>query len=59
MGTNLRELSESYLMNTNMRGFMVFKNRGILKLWIKVALRGKIELIHLSSQQPKAAWQFR
>ena len=39
MGTHLRVLSESYLMNTNMTGFWWFsKNLGILVLWTKVAL---------------------
>ena len=39
MGTHLRVLSESYLMNTNMAGFRWFlKNLCILVLWMKVAL---------------------
>ena len=34
MGTHLRELSESFPMNTNK---MVFKNLCIIVLWMKVA----------------------
>ena len=38
MGTHLIELSESYLMNTNMTGFRYFsKNLCIIVLWMKVA----------------------
>ena len=38
MGTHLRVLSESFLMNTNMTGFRWFsKNLCILVLWMKVA----------------------
>ena len=43
MGTHLRVLSVSYLMNTNMTGAkMVFKNLSIFVLWKKVvsALEG-------------------
>ena len=39
MGTHLRELSESYLMNINMIRFRRFsKNICIFVLWTKVAL---------------------
>ena len=41
MGTHLRELSGSYLKNTNMirfTWFSKFKNLCVLKLWTKLAL---------------------
>ena len=38
MGTHLRVLSESYLMNTNMAGFRWFSKFCVLVLWAKVAL---------------------
>ena len=39
MGTHLRVLSESYLMITNMTGFVWFsENLCVLVLWTKVAL---------------------
>ena len=39
MGTHLRQLSESYPMNTNMTGFRWFsKNICVLVFWSKVAL---------------------
>ena len=39
MGTHLRVLSKSILMNTNMTGFRWFtKNVWVLVLWMRVAL---------------------
>ena len=40
MGTHLRVLSESYLMNANMAGFRWFSKSFVLVLWTKVAMEG-------------------
>ena len=36
MGTHPRVLSKGFSMNTNMRGFVVFKNLCVLIFWTKV-----------------------
>ena len=47
MGTQLRALSESYLMNTNTTGLDGFQESYILFLWMKVpsALEGLILML--------------
>ena len=53
MGTHLRALSKSYLMNTNMTGLrLVFENMCILVLRTKVASIGRVKRKQQNSHIP-------